>query len=212
MPGAQSGVGGKPAGICIDPGHSRGGPASRIDPATGLDVADGPGQPGEIGAAWELAQKVKTRLERAGFTVRLTKKSKDSYADLRTRADIGSTCSIMVRLHSDTAFQAILHPQVGQFKARCGRRVDVDSSVARSSTELALVMFPFLENAGIPIVREEMGGNTDNDGPAYVVSALSRVPVVLIENDPVMVRNNPAGQDRVADAIALGIETYFGGR
>lgn len=198
--------------VCIDPGHSKGGPSSKIDPATGLDVADSSGEPGEISAVWELAQKVKARLERAGFTVKLTKESVDSYTDLKTRADIGNTCSIMVRLHCDTAFQAILHPEEGQYKAHGGRRVDVDAAVARSSNELALAMFPFLEKVGISSVREEMGGNSNNDGPAYVVSALSRVPVVLIENNPSMVRDNPRSQDRVAEAIARGIIAYFQGR
>jgi N-acetylmuramoyl-L-alanine amidase len=195
--------------ICIDPGHSTGGPSSKIDPATGLDVTDSSGESGESDAMWELAQKVKVRLEQAGFTVRLTKESADSYTDLRARADIGNTCSIMVRLHCDAAFQAILHPGEGQYKAHGGRRVDVDTAVARSSNELALAMFPFLKNVGIPSVRDEMGGNSNNDGTAYVGSALSRVPVVLIENNPSMVRNNPTGQNQVADAITQGIEAYF---
>jgi hypothetical protein len=70
--------------VCIDPGHSTvGGPASVIDPATGLDVADGGGEPGEAAANWELALKVKEKLEKAGYAVRLTKDGPDSYADLR---------------------------------------------------------------------------------------------------------------------------------
>jgi N-acetylmuramoyl-L-alanine amidase len=87
--------------------------------------------------------------------------------------------------------------------------VNVDPVVARASNELALAMFPFLEKVGIRSVREEMGGNTDNRGTAYVVSVLSRVPIVLIENDPGMVINNPSGQDQVADAIARGIQAYY---
>ena len=198
-----------PRSVCIDPGHSAGGPSSIIDPATGLDVADNRGEPGEINANWELAQKVKARLERDGFKVRLTKKSVDSRVDLRKRADIGNTCSLMVRLHCDVAMQAIFHPVAGRFKAHGTRRVNVDPVVARKSNELALAMFPFLEKVGIRSVSEEMGGNTDNRGTAYVVSVLSRVPVALIENDPGMVINNPSGQDRVADAVTRGIEVYF---
>ena len=198
-----------PRSVCIDPGHSTGGPSSIIDPATGLDVADNRGEPGEISANWELAQKVKARLERDGFKVRLTKKSVDSSVDLRKRAEIGNTCSLMVRLHCDVAMQAIFHPAAGRFKAHGVRRVNVDPVVARASNELALAMFPFLEKVGIRSVREEMGGNTDNRGTAYVVSVLSRVPIVLIENDPGMVINNPSGQDQVADAIARGIQAYY---
>jgi N-acetylmuramoyl-L-alanine amidase len=198
-----------PRSVCIDPGHSTGGPSSIIDPATGLDVADNRGEPGEVSANWELAQKVKARLERDGFKVRLTKKSEDSSVDLRKRAEIGNTCSLIVRLHCDVAMQAIFHPAAGRYKAHGVRRVNVDPVVARGSNRLALAMFPFLKKVGIRSVREEMGGNTDNRGTAYVVSVLSRVPVVLIENDPRMVSNNPAGQDRVADAVTRGIEAYF---
>ncbi|MBU4194615.1 MAG: hypothetical protein KKF66_06430, partial [Actinobacteria bacterium] len=57
--------------------------------------------------------------------------------------------------------------------------------------------------------RDDCGGTSDNTGSAFVGSVLSRVPVILIENDPGMVRNNPGGQDRVADAIVSGINVYF---
>lgn len=198
--------------VCIDPGHSRGGPSSRIDPATGLDVADCGGEPGEMVAVWELARKVKAKLELAGYTVRLTKESLDSYVDLRARADIGNTCSIMVRLHCDEALPAVFHPAVGRFKAHGARRVDVDSGVAESSNRLALAMFPFLKGVGVSDVMEEMGGHTNNTGTAYVVSALARVPVVLIENKPCMIQDNPEGQDLVAEATVRGIDSYFSGR
>lgn len=194
--------------VCLDPGHSAGGPSSIIDPESGLDVADCPGEPGELQANWDLAMELKPMLERKGYRVKLTKTSMNSYADLKRRAETGSTCSIMLRLHCDASFKAIFHPVVGQFKAHGGKRVDVDHDVARDSTDLALAMFPFLKEVGIPRVMDEMGGHTDNTGTAYVVSALSRVPVVLIENDPVVVQD-PAGRARVARMIVNGIEAWF---
>jgi hypothetical protein len=106
----------------------------------------------------------------------------------------------------------VLHPEEGQFKAHGDECVFVDPDVARSSTELAVAMFPFLREVGVDSVRQEMGGNTNNTGQAYVVSALSRVPVVLIENDPGVVMDDPAGGDRVADAITKGIQAYFRGQ
>ncbi len=193
--------------VCLDPGHSSSGPASIIDPVSGLDVADCAGEPGELRANWGLALKVKARLMQAGYTVRLTKKSMDSYVDLKTRAYIGNTCSIMVRLHR-SAFAAIFHPRAGQFKAHNGKRVDVDPVVARESTRLALVMYPYLKGVGVPRVMDEMGGNSNNTGTAYVVSALSRVPVVLVENDPSML-DTASGQERVAAATFRGINAYF---
>lgn len=195
--------------VCIDPGHSANSPSSEIDPATGLDVADNSGASGEIGAMWELALKLKSRLEQAGYTVRLTKESADSYASLRTRADIGNSCDIFMRLHYDPALQALLFPGEGQYKSHGGDTVMVDPSVARSSEALANAMFPFLEGVGIGRKMNDAGGTSNNTGPAYVCSVLSRVPVVLVENDPSMVSDNPSGQDRVADAITQGIVSYF---
>jgi len=193
--------------VCLDPGHSASGPVSIIDPVSGLDVADCTGEPGELRANWALALKVKARLTKAGYAVKLTKKSMDSYVDLKTRAEIGNTCSIMVRLHCST-FAALFHPRAGQFKAHEGKRVDVDPAVARDSTRLALVMYPYLKGVRVPRVMDEMGGNSNNTGTAYVVSALSRVPVVLIENDPSML-NLASERDRVAAAIFRGIDAYF---
>ena len=195
--------------VCIDPGHSGLGATREIDPATGLDVADNGGASGEIQAMWELGQKVKARLEAAGYTVRLTKQSPDANVSLRTRADIGNTCSIVVRLHYDPDLHAVLFPGEGQYKQHGDKVVYVDPTVARGSAGLADALFPFLKTIGVTKKMNDMGGTSNNTGSAFVGSVLSRVPVVLIENDPEMVRNNPSGQDNVADAIVTGVNNYF---
>jgi len=195
--------------VCIDPGHSGPGATSEIDPATGLDVADNGGAPGEIQTNWELGQKVTARLEAAGYTVRLTKDSQNANVNLRTRADIGNTCSIVVRLHYDPDLHAVLFPGEGQYKQHGDKIVYVEPAVARGSAELASALLPFLNTAGVTRKMNDMGGTSNNTGPAFVGSVLSRVPVVLIENAPEMVRNNPSGQDEVAGAIVGGINEYF---
>jgi len=195
--------------VCLDPGHSANCPASEIDPVSGLDVADNGGAPGERKAMWELAVKLKAKLEASGYRVRLTKDSADAYSSLRTRADIGNTCEIMVRLHFDSNLHAILYPGEGQYKSHGGTTVFVDPQVARSSAVLAEALYPFLKDVGIKQKTNDSGGTSNNTGPAYVVSVLSRVPVVLIENDPSMVKDNPDGQEQVADAILKGINAYF---
>lgn len=195
--------------VCIDPGHSVNCPVSEIDPATGLDVADNGGASGELQAMWELAQRLAARLESMGYGVRLTKQSANEYSSLRTRADIGNTGSVVVRLHYDTNMHAILHPGEGQFKRNGSHVVHVDPGVARASADLASAMLPHLREVGITSVRNDCGGTSGNTGSAFVGSVLSRVPVVLIENDPAMVRNNPSGQERVATAIAEGVHAYL---
>jgi N-acetylmuramoyl-L-alanine amidase len=198
--------------VCLDPGHSADSPVSEIDPASGLDVADNGGADGEIQAMWELALKTKTHLEHAGYRVVLTKDSAESYASLRRRADIGNTCSIVIRLHYDPALHALLFPGEGQYKEHGGNRVTVDPGVAAASRILAGSLFPSLKNVGVTRLMNDAGGTSNNSGPAYVGSVLSRVPVVLIENDPSMVAGNPAGQEEVASAITQGVGAYFEGR
>ena len=195
--------------VCLDPGHSTNCPASEIDPETGLDVADNGGAAGELATNWELALRTRTLLEQMGYTVKLTKPEADAYASLRTRADIGNTCAIMVRLHYDFNLHAILFPAEGQYKQHGSSIVYVDPTVAESSAELAEAMFPFLQGVGVTRMMNDCGGTSSNTGSAFVGSVLSRVPVVLIENDPAWVRDNLAGQERVAADIAQGIDAYF---
>lgn len=197
--------------VCLDPGHSTGCPSVEIDPATGLNVADNGGASGELTANWEVAVKTKEKLEQQGYTVKMTKSRPDMYASLRTRADIGNTCNIMIRIHFDPNLHALLRPAEGQYKQNGNSIKYVDPGVAAGSAALANTMFPYLQSAGIADIRDDCGGTSANTGSAFVGSVLSTVPVVLIENDPAMVKNNSAGQDRVAAAIADGVRAYFAG-
>ncbi|MBN1288552.1 MAG: N-acetylmuramoyl-L-alanine amidase, partial [Actinobacteria bacterium] len=195
--------------VCLDPGHSTNCPSSEIDPLTGLDVADNSGAAGELQTNWDVAIRTTTRLERMGYTVKLTKPAVNSYASLRTRADIGNTCSIMVRIHYDFSLHAVLCPAEGQYKQRGDSIVYVNPGVAAASGDLAGTMFPYLQGAGIARLMNDCGGTSGNSGPAFVGSVLSTVPIVLIENDPAVVRDNPSGQEQVAAAITEGIDAYF---
>lgn len=203
--------------VCIDPGHSNH-TGNEIDPATGLNVGDNEGASGELQSNWELAQKTKAALEQAGYTVRLTKGSADSYASLRERADTGNSCEIMVRLHyDDTGFTGVMRPPTNG--ARCptsdpSRITVVDPNVAGESNRLAADLAPAL---GLS-VRDDTGGTTQgNSTPsghpmALIGSVISTVPIVSIENKMALVRGNPSGQDQVAGQIAQGIGAFFQGR
>lgn len=208
---AGSEPGGSPSRwvVALDPGHSAGCTPGVIDPDTGLDVTDNQGAPGERQAMWELALKTRDRLEEAGFEVRLTKQAPDQCVNLKERAEVGNSCHVMVRLHYDPGLHALLYPAAGQYKEKAGRRTYVDSRVAEGSRELALSLFHFLRETGVTRLMNDVGGTSANQGPAFVGSVLSRVPVVLVENNPAVVRDNPAGQDAVAAALTLGLLSYF---
>lgn len=202
--------------VCIDPGHS-GRTGDEIDPATGLNVGDNTGAPGELEANWELALKAKALLEGAGYEVRLTKDSTYAYASLKARADIGNSCDIMVRLHfDDTGYTGVMRPPPNA--ARCptsdpSRITVVDLGVAAGSNELASFLAPPL---GLR-VRDDTGGTSaGNSTPpghptCLIGSLLSRVPAVCIEN-PASLARDPAGRDQLAAELLRGIEAYFAGR
>jgi len=194
--------------VCLDPGHSNG-PSSVIDPASGLDVADNTGADGEIPTNWDIAQKTKVLLEQAGYEVRLTRQSLDAPSDLRQRADIGNTCDIIIRIHYDPGVHAILYPGAGQTKSHGDSTLTVSPEISEKSRVLANALFPYLQPLGVTRVDNDMGGSSNNTGPAYVGSVLSKVPVAVIEDDPDVVRNNPSGQDQVAAAITSGVKAYF---
>lgn len=200
--------------VCIDPGHS-GHDGNEIDPATGLNVGDNGGASGELQNMWDLAQKVKARLEQAGYVVRLTKGSASDYDSLRTRADIGNDCDLVVRLHyDDTGFTGVMRPPPNA--ARCpvsdpSRVTVVDASVASASNRLASDLAAAL---GLS-VRDDTGGTSQGNGTppghptALIGSVLSHVPVVCIENRMGLVRDNPSGQEQVAGQILEGVNAYF---
>lgn len=206
----------QPAGhtVCLDPGHSiRTG--DELDPATGLNVGDNTGSAGEVRAMWELAQKTRARLEQAGYTVRLTKESPDSYASLRSRADTGNTCEIVIRLHyDDSGFTGVMRPPANA--ARCpvsdpSRITVVSPAVASGSDRLAACLAAEL---GLQ-ARADTGGTSKGNGTpaghptALIGSVLSAVPVVCIENRVSLVKENPGGQEEVAERILRGVNAYF---
>lgn len=200
--------------VCLDPGHSsRSG--SEIDPATGLNVGDNQGAAGELETMWELAVVTKARLEQAGYAVRLTKSRANEYVSLRSRAEVGNTCSIVVRLHyDDSGYTGVMRPPANA--ARCpqsdpSRKTVVDPAVAAGSDALARALAGPLGLA----VRDDTGGTSQGNStppghPTCLVgSALSRVPVVCIENKLDKVRNNPSGRDEVASQIVAGVQAFF---
>ena len=202
--------------VCLDPGHSNS-TGSEIDPATGLNVGDNGGATGELESNWQLALKTRAALEEAGYTVRLTKTDANQYVSLRERADIGNTCSIMVRLHfDDSGFAGVMRPP--ENGARCpegdpSRITVVGSDVAAESNRLATALAAAL---GLS-VRDDTGGTSQGNATppghptALIGSVLSQVSVVCIENEESRVRGNPDGQNQVAAQIVEGINAYFEG-
>jgi len=204
--------------ICLDPGHS-GREGSEIDAATGLNVGDNGGCPGEIDAMWQLALVEKARLEAAGYEVRMTKSSAGEYKSLRARADLGNTCQVMVRLHyDDTGYTGVMRPPSNA--ARCpvsnpAMITVVDPGVAKGSDRLARILAPHL---GLS-VRDDTGGTSQgNTTPAghptcLIGSVLSRTSVVCIEHKSSIIVGSAeavtAAREQVATQLVSGLDEFF---
>ena len=199
---------GKGVSICIDAGHS-GRDGSEVDPATGLNVGDNTGAPGELQQNWDLAVKARRLLEEAGYIVVFTRQSVNDYLSLKQRADIGNTCDLMVRLHHDpSGFIGVMRPPANS--ARCptsdpGRITVVDPGVAAQSDRLARAIAPRM---GL-IVRDDTGGTSQGNStpgghPTCLIgSLLSRVPIVCIEN-------KYSTSDDYVRGLVDGIDAYLG--
>jgi len=205
--------------ICLDPGHS-GHTGNEIDPATGLNVGDNTGCPGELDAMWQLALVEKAALEDAGYEVRLTKSGANDYYTLRQRADLANTCDVWVRLHyDDTGYTGVLRPPPNA--ARCpvsdpSRITVVDAGVAEWSNRLAAAVAPYFGLA----VKDDTGGTSQGNAtppghPTCLVgSVLSRVPVILIEHKAGIIVGSAdsvaATRQQVATQLVQALDAFFG--
>lgn len=126
--------------IVLDPGHS-GSSIQGRDQATGLLDSDYPNTP-EITEVFDVATKVKTKLEADGYEVVMTKNSANDTVSLRRRADIANqhNAALAVSIHNDhgqswSSFAQIYVQRVGQHRdTDSGNQVKfTDSAVAEKS-------------------------------------------------------------------------------
>lgn len=102
--GSTTPTGGAQTTIVLDPGHSPGN-TRQTDTASGLKTIETGGAPGEMEDMWNTTQKIKTKLEAAGYKVVLTKNTKDeaiSHITRVQRAD-GAGAALVVSMHYDGA-------------------------------------------------------------------------------------------------------------
>ncbi|MGF7229088.1 MAG: N-acetylmuramoyl-L-alanine amidase family protein [Candidatus Saccharibacteria bacterium] len=106
--------------IVLDPGHA---PTTdiKVDPASNIAVLDYENDP-EMQQVWDVAQKVKTALDSAGYNVLLTKTAvNDSTTDLKKRADFAAqnNAALGVSIHTTPTkggINAVYVPKVGEYR------------------------------------------------------------------------------------------------
>jgi len=194
--------------ICVDPGHiSEVGAGTRGKKVTELQIA------------WDVALRLKAKLEGLGYDVVLTKNSLRQVVTNRHRAEVANKAhaDYMVRLHCDAANGsgfASYYPAVrGTAYGTTGPsplvlRMSKDYA-GRFHAALATALKGKLRNNGLKTDAQTAVGS--QHGGALIGSIYSNVPVVLVE---MVVLTNPKdeafiasteGQDAMATALAQGV-------
>ncbi len=211
---------------CADPGASR--HVVVIDQGHPSETSEGTRGPSgltENHVNWVIGLKLRALLEERGYEVIMTKLVEDELVTNRHRADIANynSADLMVRLHCDAGDH---HGTATFYPDRQGTRFEVTGpgdDVIAGSEALARVFHPAMievlgadwNDLGIKGDSKTAVGSRQG---ALTGSIFSKVPVVTVE---MVVLTNPddeafiaeeAGQDKMARAIAAGIDAYLQSR
>lgn len=201
--------------VVVDPGH----------PSEGALGASGSGGATEIQVNWAVAKRLEALLGDAGYRVVLTKLAEDELVSNRHRAEIGTLhgADMIVRLHCDAGSHtgtATFYPD------RQGTRWGVTGpspEVIAASRELAEALHPAMIaelGPGWPDlgIRGDSRTSVGSRQGALTGSIFSTVPVVTVEMVVITHPDGEAfiaseeGQDRMARALAAGIQAWYARR
>jgi N-acetylmuramoyl-L-alanine amidase len=197
--------------VCIDPGH----PSETSAGANSGGLS-------ENRLNWQVALRLKKRLEASGVRVVLTKARENQMVTNRQRAEIANRAgaALFVRLHCDEGGGRGFG---WYYPNRAGRKAGVvgpPHSVQIESRRAAYI----LNEAMKPILRGHLASNpikTDaatfvggKQGGVLTGSIFARVPTALIEMCFINRRADARfiastfGQEKMAEALAAGIRAY----
>ena len=201
--------------VAIDPGH----------PSETSQGASGPQGFGEIEVNWAVGQKLRALLEERGYEVVMTKLVEEELVTNRHRAEIGSYlgADVMVRLHCDAGDH---RGTATFFPDRQGERWGVTGptqEVIEGSGAFARAFHPAMIEAlgpGWPDLGIKGDSQTavGSRQGALTGSIFSQIPVLTVEMvvitqpDEEAFISSEAGQERMARAIAAGIDAYYRSR
>jgi N-acetylmuramoyl-L-alanine amidase len=197
--------------VCIDPGH----PSETSDGAHAHGLS-------ENTLNWQVALKLRDRLEAMGIRCVMTKDGMNQRRTNRERAEIANRAgaAVFVRLHCDVGSG---HGYVWYYPDREGHKYGVTGPpkpVQQASRRAAYI----INEAMKPVLRGYLRSNpikTDastfvggKQGGVLTGSIFARVPTALIEmcfinqKDDAHFIASEAGQEKMAEALAQGIYAY----
>jgi N-acetylmuramoyl-L-alanine amidase len=197
--------------VVLDPGHS-GQDLKNVDQQSGLKDIDYANYP-EIDQVWDTTQKVKAKLEQAGYKVILTKNSARDSVSLRQRANIADTANaaISVSIHNDQQYEfnswgEVYVQKVGLFRGDSPKVEFKDTNVAERSQRYGNIMVEArkkAENNPSIVVKDNTFDNRGEIEPG-------NIPLILLFSKVPWVYNEAGGKgydsEKYADGIFNGIK------
>jgi len=200
--------------VCLDPGHP-----SEVN--AGRTVQHGAT---EVAINWQVSRRLAHSLQAKGMTVISTKQTENEYVTNRRRAEIANAhhAALLLRLHCDTGQGSgitLYYPdRQGTHQGQTGppRRIRTESLAAAAQIHQGTVAMlgTALHDNGIKGESVTARGRIQG---ALTGSIFSQAPVVTVEmvflsnaRDARFIQS-AAGQQRMADALATGVEGFLTG-
>lgn len=197
--------------VCIDPGH----PSETSSGANAHGLS-------ENRLNWQVALKIKERLETMGIQCILTKDEENQYRTNRQRAETANNAKavVLVRLHCDVGggqgYTWYYPDRSGSKAGVTGPPKDVQEGSRRAAYIINETMKPILNghlqsNSIKTDASTFVGGK---QGGVLTGSIFARVPTALIEMCYINQKHDAQfiasqiGQDKMAEALAKGIYAY----
>ena len=205
----------RPFLVCVDPGH----PSETSAGASSGGLS-------ENKLNWQVAQKLKKKLLARGIAVQMTKGHLNQRVTNRERAQIANAgpSDLFIRLHCDEGggrgFAWYYPDRAGRKGGVVGPPRDVQVASREAARLINGAMIPVLKGslASNPIKTDAATFVGGKQGGVLTGSIYSRVPTALIEmcfinqrSDARFIASN-AGQEKMAEALAVGIEHYLRNR
>lgn len=217
-----------PTAICVSSG------AAHAQTAKPFVVVIDPGHPSETAAGaeanglsenrinWQVANRLATRLSKAGITTYLTKRSVNEKVTNRVRAEMANNvnASLLIRLHCDAGggngYSWYYPDRAGTKYGVTGPPKSVQIQSKRAAYVLNEAMKPVLQGylKANSIKTDAATGVGGKQGGVLTGSIFARVPTALIEMAFITNRRDAqfigsaAGQEKMAEALTAGIVAW----
>jgi len=203
--------------IALDPGHSVQDINDR-DATTGAILSDYPNGK-EVDDVWDVAMRVKAKLEQEGYTVKMLRNSKDERVNFQERAERAKGSQLVISIHTTPSGGSQVGAQfVGGYRSANGKTLEFQnaSTAAKSQMYAQAMATARTEKEGTTVdVRnfnfDGRGGDIASGNLPWVQLLSPDTPWIYNEIEPTdggggVYGISEAAKNKYVDGIVAGIE------